>query len=108
MKTSRILPSSTTNRAGALRGSGLYNACIVGRVVLGHHPPTRPSPCAPSALRGTSGDTMTIPGGASTLYVTYCHMPRARLTGFYHGVGAPTGPLWGSDSSLCPCFLPHF
>jgi hypothetical protein len=22
--------------AGALRGSGLYNACIVGRVVLGH------------------------------------------------------------------------
>jgi hypothetical protein len=29
-----------------LRGSGLYNGRIVGRAVLGHHPPTRPSLCA--------------------------------------------------------------
>jgi hypothetical protein len=47
-------------RGGALRGSGLYNACIVGRVVLGHHPPTRPSLAPSSTLRGTSGGaTMT-------------------------------------------------
>src|SRR5215208_3229319 len=47
------------------RGSGLYNACIVSRVVLTHPPTTRRSLCAPSALRGTSGGaTITTPGGA--------------------------------------------
>jgi hypothetical protein len=55
---------------------------------------------APSALRGTSGGArMTIPGGAIT-------SPRARRTGFYHGVGAPnrqgSGPF---APSRCP--KPH-
>src|SRR5918995_1893047 len=55
---------------GRVRGSGLYNAHVVGRVVLYSCHTTRPSLCVPSALRGASGDTMTIPGGAGTLYVT--------------------------------------
>ncbi len=60
MKTSRILPSSTINRAGVLRGSGLYNS--LGRA--GAPTLARPSLCALSALRRTSGGaSMTIPGG---------------------------------------------
>jgi hypothetical protein len=50
MKTSRILTSSTTNLAGVLRGSGLYNS--LGRA--GAPTLVRPSLCALSALRGTS------------------------------------------------------
>src|SRR5215210_361006 len=43
----------------------------------------------PSALRGTSGGaSMTTPGGAGTPL-------RARRTGFYHRVGAPTTPRAG-------------
>jgi hypothetical protein len=81
------------NRAGVLRGSGLYNACIVGRVVLGHHPPTRPKRCPLEALRwGVGGETMTTPGGAGTPYKS-CHVsPRARRTSFSHRVGA----LWST------------
>jgi len=42
------------------------------------------------ALRGTSGGaSMTTPGGAGTT------LPRARHTGFSHGVGAPAvSSLW--------------
>jgi len=61
-----LYPAHRHLRAGALRGSGL-----VGRVVLTDPPTTRPSLCAPSALRrSVGGATMTTPGGASTLYVT--------------------------------------
>ena len=60
MKTWRILPSSTINGAGVLRGSGLYNS--LGRA--GAPTLARPSLCALSALRRTSGGAiMTIPGG---------------------------------------------
>jgi hypothetical protein len=49
------------------------------------------------ASRGTSGgSTMTTPGGAGTAWTS----PRARRTGFYHGVGAFS--LLGSDASCCP------
>jgi hypothetical protein len=58
----------------------------------------RPSLCAPSALRGTSGgETMTTPGGAGTLCKPTDNFLRARRIGFYHGVGAPT-----SGPSICP------
>ena len=44
--------------------------CPWPRCPLSHYHTTRPSPCAPSALRGTSGGaTITIPGGAGTPYV---------------------------------------
>ena len=82
-----LYPAPRHLRAGALRGSGLYNACIVGRVVPYRSSTTRPSLCAPSALRGTSGDTMTTPGGACT-GGRLQPSPRARHTGFYHRVGA--------------------
>src|SRR5215211_3126788 len=70
---------------------GLYNGCVVCRVVL-------PAPvrqrglrfAPPSALRGTSGGaTMTTLGGAGTIPRTACCniLPRARRTGFSHGVG---------------------
>jgi hypothetical protein len=54
------------------------------------HDAARPSRCALSALRGTSDDeTMTTPGGAGTPPKGLSHFPLgARLTGFYHGVGA--------------------
>jgi hypothetical protein len=63
---------------------GLYNACIVGRVVthFSTHT-TRPSLYAPATLRGTSGGaSMSTSGGAGT--PAHC----ARHTGFYHRVGA--------------------
>src|SRR5215208_4437905 len=42
------------------------------------------------ALHGTSGGaTMTTAGGAGTP-TRHSNLLRARLTGFYHGVGAPT------------------
>src|SRR5215217_3867039 len=54
--------------------------------------------CAPSALRGTvGGATMTTLGGAGTLW-TNLYLPRARLIGFYHRVGAPTGPPLGAPT----------
>src|ERR687897_3379147 len=37
-----------------------------------------------------------------------CSFLRARRTGFYHGVGAPTAPpLRGSGPSLCPSPMPQ-
>src|SRR5918998_4130147 len=99
MKTSRILPSSTINRAGVLRGSGLYNS--LGRA--GAPTLARPSLCAYEALRRTSsGASMTTPGGAHTTKYRY-NSPSARRIGFYQGVGASTTPtLRGSGPSLCP------
>src|SRR5215208_5175063 len=85
MKTSRILPSNATNRAGVLRGSGLYNA--LGRA--GAPTLVRPSLCALSALRRTSrGASMTTPGGAHTTTYSY-NSPSARRIGFYHGSELP-------------------
>src|SRR5215204_5551050 len=49
-----LYPAHRHLRAGALRGSGLYNACVVGRVVLYLLLATRPSLCAPSALQTSS------------------------------------------------------
>src|SRR5215210_7117187 len=41
-----------------------------------------------TALRGTSGGaTMPTPGGACTPRLASCDIPRARLIGFYYGVG---------------------
>ena len=71
---------------------GLYNACIVGRVVthFSTHT-TRPSLYAPTTLRGTVGSaTMSIPGAAGTSPRNYHPSQCARRTGFYRGVGAPT------------------
>ena len=86
MKTSRILTSSTTNRAEVRKDLGPYNA--LGRA--GAPTLARPSLCALSALRGTSGGaSMTTPVGraqhhdASMLRSPVT--PRARSTGFYHG-----------------------
>src|SRR5918992_1286146 len=56
---------SHTSQAG-YGAPALYNACIVGRVVLPPWLHNAAFALRPSALRGTSGDTMTIPGGAST------------------------------------------
>jgi hypothetical protein len=57
-------PSLAVYRAGALWGSGLYNAHVVGRAAP---PLARPSLCALSALRSSvGGATMTTPGGAGT------------------------------------------
>src|SRR5215217_1745240 len=43
------------------------------------------------------------PVGGHTLANAYVQSPRARRTGFYHRVGAPTTPTGqGSDPSLCP------
>ena len=87
----------------------IYNACIVGRVVLYPSCTTRPSLCAPSALRGgSSGASMTIPGGVGTHAMSRsANRPRARRTGSYHGVGAPTRLPLGAPTlrfvpSLCP------
>jgi hypothetical protein len=50
-----------------LSGSGLYNVCIVGRVVLPSLATTWPSLCALGALRWVvCGATMTSPGGVGT------------------------------------------
>src|SRR5829696_3554990 len=91
--------SASKSRARSVRpglsGSGLYNA--LGRA--GTHRTARPSLCRLPALHGTSGGaTMTIPGGTrTTLWTARVQFPtRARPTGFYHGVGAPTGPLYGA------------
>src|SRR5215212_1701266 len=69
-------PSPFTGR-GILRGSGLYNGCIVGRVVVGHPPTTRPSLCPLQPLRRiVDGATMTTPGGTgTTLRNTLSHAP---------------------------------
>jgi hypothetical protein len=93
-----------------LSGSGLYNACIVGRVVSHFTSSTTwPSLRALSALRGTSGGaSMTTPGGAGTRYVTYSDNPPV--------LGAPAS-LIGSEflhnphrrglrPSLCPNPMP--
>jgi hypothetical protein len=91
-------PSLAVYRAGALWGSGLYNAHVVGRAAP---PLARPSLCALSALRSSvGGATMTTPGGARTPGKACQQSPRARRTGFYHRVGAFS--LLGSGPSLCP------
>ena len=80
-------------RAGILRGSGLYT--VPGRAFLSPLL-ARPSLCAPSALRGTSGGaTMTTPGGAGTIHLLFPHV-----------LGAPAS-LIGSKLSvyLAPAFI---
>src|SRR5215218_2369546 len=75
---------------------------------------------SPSALRGTSGGaTMTTLGGAGTSPMHKRSFLRARRIGFYHGVGAPTGPPLGAParrfapprcpkpSPLCGCVRVH-
>jgi hypothetical protein len=50
----------------------------------------RPSLCALSALRAiVGGATMTISGGARTLWKPTFQPPSARRTGFYHGSELP-------------------
>jgi hypothetical protein len=65
----------------------------------------RPSHCSLSTLHGTSdGASMTTPGGAGTTFWLACLLvPRARRTGFSHGVGAPT-----SGPSFCQSFMGLF
>src|SRR5215207_7049073 len=83
-----------------LSGSGFY-ASIMAVAALFFPLPARPSPCALEAVRWVvGGEKMTTPGGMRTRYKS-CHVtPRARRTGFYHGVGAPW--LQGSGPSLRP------
>jgi hypothetical protein len=76
-----------------LSGSGLYNV-LWPRCFLSYPSfPARPSLCALEALRKVvGGANMTTPGGAGTprcKHVGLAITPRARSTGFYHGVGAP-------------------
>src|SRR5215212_1137869 len=75
-----------------------------------HTPGARPSLLALEALRGTSGSaTMTTPGEASTtLRNALSHAPCSAHRLLSWGRSSYRPPLWGSDSSLCPCFLPHF
>jgi hypothetical protein len=80
-----------------ISGSGLYT--VLGRAfrIL---PFARPALSDLEALRGTSGGaTMTTPGGAGTLR-SMSQLPRARRTGFFHRVGAPTTPPWRAPASL--------
>ena len=50
------------------------------------------------ALHGTSGGAnMTTAGGAGTS-TRHSNLLRARRTGIYHGVGAPTGPPLGAPT----------
>src|SRR5215213_10649495 len=117
--TGAILP--LTSLFTQRRGIGILGSCPVGSCIalrLGHPSgcpglafitrvllaalfclaPVRQrglSLCAISALRGTvGGATMTTLGGAGTLW-TNLYLPRARLIGFSHRVGAPTGPPLG-------------
>ena len=77
-------------------GSGLYTA--PGRAFRDLPSLARPSLCALEALRwGVGDETMTTPGGTRTACYVSQQLPRARRTGFYHRVGAPT-----SDPSLSP------
>src|SRR5918995_4499736 len=98
-----LYPAHRHLRAGALRGPALYNACIVGRVVLPALVTQRGLRFAPpSALRGTSGGaTMTTPGGAGTTTRCSYDFLRARRTGFYHRVGVPPQPHRVGLRPLC-------
>src|SRR5215217_2274298 len=61
------------DRAGALRGTGLYNA--LGRAGWSH-PGARPSLCALEALRCVvGGETMTTPGGTRTACYVCLNLP---------------------------------
>ena len=71
--------------------------------------PARSSLCILEALRWVvGGATMTTPGGTRTHHANlYLQHPRARCTGFYHGVGAPTllgsGPLAQIETFVTFC-----
>src|SRR5215218_11279975 len=71
--------------------------------------PARFSLRALEALRWVvGGESMTTPGGTRTPCQSVPATPRARRTGFYHGVGAPTAPpLRSSGPSLCPSPMPQ-
>src|SRR5215207_10941148 len=53
-----------------------------------------PLPCA----RASVVRTLLPPVGRAHLREHCDNSPRARLTGFYHGVGAPTGPPLGAST----------
>jgi hypothetical protein len=79
---------------------------VLGSAVFALFPPSRlarPSLCSLEPLRTSiGGTTMTTLGEAGTSPYSYNFL-RARRTGFYHRVGAPTTPpVRGLDSSLCP------
>ena len=68
-----LYPAHRHLRAGALRGSGLYNdACVVGRVVLYLLLATRPSLCRAPMPQGQPALTFTERG------TVYC-VPRSPL-----------------------------
>jgi hypothetical protein len=89
-------------RAGVLRDLGPYNA--LGRALW--TPPWRGQEhCALEVLRwAVGGETMTTPGGAGTPRKACKQSLRARRTGYYHWVGAPTAP---QATGLRPFTLPH-
>jgi hypothetical protein len=65
-----ILPLARHLRAEVLRGSGLYNVSIVGRVVPAHQPATRPSLLALASLAlrvASGGETVPTGGGHGKL-----------------------------------------
>src|SRR5215208_3389716 len=65
-------------------------------VLYPHAPGRGRSLCSLEPLRRkVDGATMSTPVGRAQRYATHCHIPRARRTGFSHGVGAPTGPPLG-------------
>jgi hypothetical protein len=68
----------------------------------------RPSLCALSVLRGTSGRaTMTTPGGAGTHSREHCNFLRARRTGFSHTAGASplsSGPYRALSRPATKCY----
>jgi hypothetical protein len=78
-------------------------ASILSSAALG--PWCGPSLCALEALRKVSGGaSMTTPGGARTTTYSY-NSPRARRTGFYHGVGVSSvylAPALRFAPSRCP------
>jgi hypothetical protein len=79
---------------------GLYNGCVVCRVVLSRPGlTTRPSLCAllcvAQDLDWCNHDYPRWDGHNSSDSMLQ-HPPCARYTGFYHGVGAPTGPPLGA------------
>src|SRR5215212_11484469 len=71
---------------------------------------TRPSLCASSALRrSVCGATMTTPVRRAQHFVTHASdFPVLGASASIMGSELLQAPLWGSDSSLCPCFLLHF
>src|SRR5918999_4203183 len=88
---------SHTSQAG-YGAPALYNACIVGRVVLPPWLHNAAFALRPSALRrSVCGATMTTPGGAGTLRMSFCT---------FLVLGAPASII-GSELSVClaPAFI---